>query len=400
MQAVQPDYSWKAPGIRIITSVCVILSVLSGLVSGGVFFQNGSDAAGNDTPETILAESNATPDDCSIVFFYNTHCGACHLAMSYLNEYNAAHPGVIINSHDIFNSSENKALFEQYKKEYNRSYVSVPVVYTGNLGLEGEAAIRENFDSLVSRCYNSQNASVSLTGLKPGTGVKTHRTVISIPLVLIAGIVDGINPCAVAVLVFLLTLLIIIRQRQRVILAGTVFTTAVFFFYFITGAGIFSITGTTGVVKVFSLIAGVLAVLAALLYFLEAFFPGKGTGSMISETGKEKIISTCAKMTIPAAFILGLLSGVLELPCAGGIYISILDMIAFKVNAVQGLVYLILYNLAFIIPLLLITSIVFLAMKPGENGEMEESSEKKRGVRIFIGLFLLVFAFLVLSGLL
>lgn len=399
MRGLQREHSKRiVPALRNVTILVILLALTTGLVSGGVFLKNGTDVTGNDTLATILADRNGT-QDCSVIFFYNTHCGACHLAMAYLNEYNAAHPDLTIESYDLFNSSQNKALFEHYKNEFNRPYVSVPTVYIGNAGLEGESSIREYFDPLVSRCNTNQNASALLPEAGKGAAGKTHRTVISIPLVLIAGIIDGINPCAVAVLIFLLILLMTIRQRQRVMLAGIVFTSAIFFFYFLAGTGIFPISGSGGVVKGFSLIAGVLAILAGLGFILKAFFPGTGDEDREPGEKERSIPDKCNQMAIPAAFIFGLLLGILDLSCAGGIYISILDMIAFRVNIMQGLVYLLLYNLAFIIPLLLMTGIVFLVIKPEEENR-ENENNKKRGFRIFTGLLLLVFAFLILSGLL
>lgn len=392
------DHSFrKAPVIRVVAAAIIILAVCSGWVSGGVFLSNGSDVTGDDTLGTILADRNATPGDCSIEFFYNTHCGACHVAMAYLNEYTAAHPDIIISSHDLFNSSENKALFEQYKTAFNRSYVSVPSVFIGNAGLEGESAIRENFEPLVSHFCKKQNVSAQSSEPVADIQVNAHRTVISIPLVLIAGIIDGINPCAVAVLIFLLVLLMTIRERQRIILVGTVFTTAVFFFYFISGTGLYSIANTSGFVRALSLIVGVLATLIAIMFFLEAIFPKKTEGVLISDTRKGEITSRWKRMAIPVAFISGLILGVLELPCAGGIYITILDMISFRVNIAQGLVYLILYNLAFIIPLVLMTIIAYLAIRSADT-DMEQGLERSRGVKFFIGLLLLAFAFLVLAG--
>ena len=392
------------PGIKIVIAAIVILAFLTGCASAGVFLKNGTDIKGNDTIGEILADADTTPGNFSIEFFYNTHCGACHVAMAYLNEYSAAHPDIIINSHDLFNSSEGKALFEEYKSAYHRSYVSVPSIFMGNVGLEGESSIRENFDPLVSWYTRDRNTTAFQTNTSaPKNGGKTHRTVISIPLVLIAGLIDGINPCASAVLVFLLILLMTIRQRERVVLAGAVFTSAVFFFYFLSGVGIFTISQASGVVKGFSLIAGVLAILAALIILWESIFPGKGITRIIPGNEREKITRIYEKLTLPLVFILGLLLGVLELPCAGGIYITILDMISFRVNIVQGMVYLILYNLAFIIPLILLTGIVCLVKQPDQKEEDEKEEqipENHRGIRIFIGLLLLVFAFLILSGVL
>ena len=395
MDGEQPCRRYRAL-IPMLTGLLIVLILCTGSVSAGVFLKNGSDVTSVHPSETILSDPNTTPGDYSVTFFYNTHCGACHLAMTYLNEYSAAHPGILITSYDLFNSSEGKSLFEQYKAEYHRQYVSVPSVFIGNAGLEGESAIRENFDELVT--WYEQNKKTGPSGQNT-TSVQTKRgtwNVISIPLVLIAGLVDGINPCASAVLVFLLILLMIIRQKQRILMAGAVFTSAVYFIYFISGTGIYSLVAITGILRGYSLIAGVIAAGAGLLWIRNGIISSRASESNGPGAVEKPFFGILETMVIPGAFVLGLLTGVLELSCTGGIYLAIQDMISFKVNIVQGLVYLFLYNLAFIVPLIVII-LLFYWWIPAE--ESEEGKEKNPGkLELFTGMLLLVFAFLVLSG--
>lgn len=384
------------PIISIISPIILVLLYASGCASGAVFLKDGSDVTGNDTFEAIISGANTSSGNYSIEFFYNNQCGACHVAMAYLNEYNAAHPDIIINSYDLFNSSDNRALFEEYKAAYHRSYVSVPSLFIGDVGLEGESAIREHFEPLVAWNEKDRNTSAPQPdNVASKSGALTHRTTISVPLVLIAGFIDGINPCASAVLIFLFIFLIAVRQRLRVLLAGAVFSTAVFFFYFLSGVGLITISRHSGVVFGSSLIAGIVAVIAGLLVFTDAIIPGIRQ-RLIPVSMGETAARNIERLAIPIAFFLGLIVGVFELPCTGGIYRAILDMISFKVNMGVGLVYLTLYNLAFVIPLLVITGLVYWGMPPERVREWR--SGKQRALRLLIGLLLFLFALLVLTG--
>lgn len=379
----------------IIIAFFVTLVLLSSIASAGVFLKNGTDIIGDDPVRTILSDPNTTAGDYSITFFYNTHCGACHLAMTYLTEYSAAHPDVVISSYDLFNSSESKVLFERYKSEYHRSYVSVPSIFIGNIGLEGEQAIRENFDPLVS-WYEKNQGNGTRTADTIMAKAKSRHTMISIPLAFIAGLVDGINPCASAVLVFLLILLINIREKKRMLLAGIVFSSAAFFIYFVSGVGIYTLAQTNGFVRVLTLIIGCITILAGLFLLKRTLTPEFGP-SFIGQEAGEELQRRVSIMTIPLAFLLGLIIAIPELSCTGGIYLAILDMIAFKVNMIQGLVYLILYNIAFIIPLL---ALVFLVswLKPEEQAA--EDAHQLNSRHLFTGLLLLAFAMLILTGVL
>ena len=124
----------------------ILLVCLTGMASGSVYLMNGTEISEDTAAITILQDVNTTAETLSIQFFYNTHCGACHSAMAYLEEYLGTNPGVIIAYHDLFNSTENRELFEGYKAEYNRQYAAVPVIFMGNAVLEGDYAIRTNLD--------------------------------------------------------------------------------------------------------------------------------------------------------------------------------------------------------------------------------------------------------------
>jgi len=60
------------------------------------------------------------------------------------------------------------------------------------------------------------------------------------------------------------------------------------------------------------------------------------------------------KCTLPAAFIAGFAASLFEFPCTGGIYIAILGMLAYKTTFSQGFIYLVIYNIAFVLPLVVI----------------------------------------------
>jgi len=318
--------------------------------------------------------------------------------MAYLDEYLAGNPGVSVKYLDIFNNTENREVFEQFKKDYNLKFTSVPVIFIGNAVLEGENAIRTNFEPLVIWYKKNETPAYSLPQLPVNTFSATDESgEISIPLIIFAGLLDGINPCAFAVLVFLLVYLMTLTSRKRMILAGIIYSSAVFIFYFLSGLGLFTIIQTTGMVKGFSFIAAAIAIIAGILMIKDAFFPGKGPSLAIPESRKSTINRFVEKSSIPAAFILGILVGMFELPCTGGIYLAIISMISLRMNIYAGIGYLLLYNVAFIIPLLIILGLVAWGMPPERVNEFR--IEQRRLIRLIIGLIMFFFAALILMEL-
>lgn len=363
-----------------------------------MFLKNGTEISDDDAYVTILQDQNTTADDISIWFFYNTHCGACHNVMAYLDEYLAANPGVVITYHDLFNSTETRELFEGKKQEYNRQYASVPVIFMGNAVLEGEHAIRTNFEPLVQGYANLKKSGFSFPELPQFSSPSLSGTEgISIPLIIGAGLLDGINPCAFAVLVILMIYLMSLGSRKKMILAGVVYSAAVFFFYFLSGVGLFAVIQTTGMVKGFSFVAALFAIIAGILMIKDAFYPGKGPSLAIPEGRKGTITKYVEKSSIPSAFVLGILVGMFELPCTGGIYLAILSMISLRMDVSAGLGYLLIYNLAFIFPLLIIIGLIAWGLPPERVNEFR--IEQRKVIRIIIGCIMFFFAAIILMEL-
>ncbi len=383
---------------KTLIGMVILLTIffLAGTTSATVFLKNGSEIGSDDPFPVIFADPAFRDANQSIQFFTNTHCGACHGAAEFLTNYSAAHPEIRVEVHDLFDNTENRRLFEEYKLAFNRPYVSTPVVFTRNVGLEGQYAIREYFDRLVKASPGSGGESLldPLFGLPEQlTGGEGAGSSISIPLIIGAGLLDGINPCAFSVLVFLLIYLLSISNKRRMLLAGLVYTTAVFFFYYLSGVGLFTIIQTTGVVTAFSVFAGCVALLAGMIMIKDALIPGAGPTLGIPESRKEVINRYIEKTTIPAAFILGLLVGMFELPCTGGIYLAIISMISLRVEMTEGLLYLVIYNLAFILPLLIIIALVYFGMAPEKVNEWRV--EQRKALRLIIGLILIGCAVLI-----
>jgi cytochrome c biogenesis protein CcdA len=63
------------------------------------------------------------------------------------------------------------------------------------------------------------------------------------------------------------------------------------------------------------------------------------------------------KATVPMAFLLGLLVGICEFPCTGGPYLMVIGLLHDQSTYLQGALYLLLYNLLFVLPLVVVLMI-------------------------------------------
>ncbi|NOZ26652.1 MAG: hypothetical protein GXP39_01180 [Chloroflexi bacterium] len=202
-----------------------------------------------------------------------------------------------------------------------------------------------------------------------------------LPAVLLTGLVDGINPCALAILLFFVSFLFTIRKtRASVARMGAVYIAAVYVVYFLIGLGL---------LRASTLLQGhwlgqagaVLLILLGLTNLLGAIFPNFPIRLEVPEGSKESLQKWMYRATLPTTLVLGTLVGLHTFPCSGGPYVAVLGLLASQTGFWEGVVYLVLYNLMFVVPLVVV---LLLSLDPVLGGKIQEwersSSRAVRGV--------------------
>jgi len=228
--------------------------------------------------------------------------------------------------------------------------------------------------------------------------------------VVVAGLLDGLNPCAISTLVFFMSLLTVsgIRNRQ-ILLVGGSFCLASFLTYFALGFGFLRALHLFSGFKLLRDVVewGMVVALAglAVLSFRDALRFGKSgeandVALQLSAGMKKRIHGVMRRGLGTGHFILGgLFIGAvvtaLESVCTGQVYMSTLVLIL-KDNAAQVRAWalLLLYNLLFVVPLV----VVFIAVYRGLRTEtLLEWSRKNVAVsKLCLGTFFVLMAILIL----
>ena len=190
--------------------------------------------------------------------------------------------------------------------------------------------------------------------------------------VIVAALIDGVNPCAFATILFFVSYLAISRRPRREILAiGLAFTVGVFVTYLLVGLGAMSLLKLVNTIKVVGMVLyGAMAVGCFVLagisvrdYALARQGRFKEMTLNLPDRLRDRIkgrIRAASGAYIGAALVSGLVVSLLELACTGQVY---LPTISFVVGIPQmrasAISYLVIYNLVFILPLVVI---LFLAV--------------------------------------
>ena len=201
--------------------------------------------------------------------------------------------------------------------------------------------------------YLEKNKEQFLADSKKKKNFTSYKSLL--PIVLLSGFLDGINPCAFAVLLFFIAFLFSLkRTRASIWKMGAVYIGAIFLAYILIGFGLTKAIMFSNAPHFMAKLGAWLVIGLGLINLINYFFPKFPIKLRIPMASKETLQAWIHKATLPAAFVLGFLVGLCTFPCSGGIYVAIIGLLAVKTSYFTGVGYLFLYNIMFVLPLIII----------------------------------------------
>lgn len=176
-----------------------------------------------------------------------------------------------------------------------------------------------------------------------------------LPLIGIAALIDSINPCAFSILILTIAFLFSIgKLRSKVLQVGGVYIFGIFIAYILIGLGILHAFHLFNTPQFMGKLGAFLLILLGLINLINEFNPAFPIKLRIPALAHQKMAELMDKSSMPAAFGLGALVGICEFPCTGGPYLMVLGLLHDQGTYLKGLGYLLLYNLIFVLPLVII----------------------------------------------
>ncbi|MFH2114081.1 MAG: cytochrome c biogenesis protein CcdA [Spirochaetota bacterium] len=263
--------------------------------------------------------------------------------------------------------------------ELGDSFRVFPVLILGENAFQGNTAIGAN---LVGELEYYAKHGLFLKRQPPELppeqqlGVGTSMKWAFVPIFL-AGLVDGINPCAFTTLLFFMSYLGLRGgRRRRMAIAGLTFAAGVFMAYFLLGLGLVNAlrmgNSLSGLRLVLKLVVSGLTIWFCILSILDVYRLRHGrTTEMIlklPETVRLRIDSSIrtgmkSHAFYPGIFVTGVVVSILELACTGQVYFPAISFMVQTDSSWLGIGSLILYNFAFITPLLAILVLVLSGLR-------------------------------------
>ena len=217
--------------------------------------------------------------------------------------------------------------------------------------------------------------------------------------ILFTALVDSINPCAIGVMILLLSTLLVTKQKDRMVKIGLLYIGSVFITYFVLGFGVLAFLSQIPlwVAEYISIFVGILVVIAGLLEMKDYFWYGEGISLHIPKKYVKGIQTRMQNVSVGTVIFLGAFVAAVELPCTGGPYLAILlilkdsfswAMIVSLDPAFLGaIVLLVIYNIIFVMPLIVILLMVLFGVKIQNVQNWKQGN--KSYMRIATGLLLI-----------
>lgn len=338
-----------------------------------------------------------------MTLFYGQGCPHCAQLEAYLSDLESKGYKINVTMYEVYNNQKNRDLWDKYSKAYNSKIEGVPTLFIGDkvfVGFNNEIGnqIKDEITKCSSEiCINpalkvggetTQISGNSSPSEKPSTTLIKNS--LTIPTVIAAAAVDSINPCEFAVLILLLTTILAAGDRKKALFAGLAFSLAIFISYFLMGLGLYSAIQATGLSRGFYIAVSILAILVGLFNLKDYLWYGKGFLMEVPLSWRPLMKRILSSVTsVPGAFIVGVIISLFLLPCTSGPYIVILGLLAGLTTKMTGVMFLILYNFIFVLPMLIITMLIYFGITSTEQAE-EWRTRKLRILHLITGTIILL----------
>lgn len=346
-------------------------------------------------PNFVFADSVQN----NMYFFWGEGCPHCAKEKEFLNKIKNNYPQINVVDFEIYNNSDNASLLQTLDKELNLNISGVPFIIIGDQGMSGylnDETSGQQIIKMINQCLETQCPDLVANYISqpnqnqgnnniPQPQNNNEHFYITLPilgeidakafslpiLTLVIAALDGFNPCAMWVLVFLISLLIGMKNKKRMWALGISFIVASGLVYFLFLSAWLSFFLFIGYIFWIRLLIGAVAIGSG-IYHLYEFYINRPGCKVVKGERREKMFTNLKFITKIPSFWLALVGIVLiafavnliELVCSAGlpaIYTNILSLS--NLPTWQFYLYLIFYIIIFMLDDIIVFVIAMITLQ-------------------------------------
>lgn len=341
----------------------------------------------------LLPISVSAKEKVNLYLFHSETCGHCQAEIKYLKELEQEYDNLKVHLYEVDSHKDNAEKMIKVKEALKIDSPNVPFTVIGNYYYIGFSdGIADGIKELVDM-YSEEKETNMVKPVLEGKEVpdiemlngeiKTIKVLgktvnpakLSLPVLsIVLGTIDGFNPCAMWVLIFLITMLFNKKDRKKMWILGITFlvtSALVYLLFMFAWLGI--TTQLLTKVSWFRTIIAAVALIGAFLN-LKSFYQSLKTGSgcqVVDKTKRKNIMTRIKKITTEKSFILAVLGviilaasvNIIELACSAGIPVLFTNVLALNnLTRFQTTMYVYLYILFFLIDDIIVFVIAMLTL--------------------------------------
>ncbi len=333
-----------------------------------------------------------------VIFFYDPTCRECLHAKEEMDTLILKYPLDV----QVYETAMDYDLLLRYYKAFNVSQED----YDTFAIFMGDSYYHKinHFVLLESKIKNLIESGLPCPKLPPESNNESLLDSVTLFAIITGGLLDGINPCAFATLIFFIAYLERVKQKKKTLLyIGIVFSLGVFIGYILVGLGIlefyYQVEDSLLISDTIYFLAGALALFLGIFNLYDYVRVKKDEDPILQlprflKSKRGRIIRVLTQdrgipFLIILAFLVGFGIALLEFVCTGQVLIPVLAVIKnTSPERFTAYLYLILYNIMFIVPLLLILGFFYIGYKSETFGEVLRSRQGL--IKILTAIFLFV----------
>ena len=334
----------------------------------------------------IILPVNAK-ETVNVYLFYGKGCPHCAAEKEYLEEVAKENKNVKIIYYEVWYDENNKKLFEDVREKLEITRTGVPLTIIGETYIVGYSeAVNAKIDRAIDFYTEGEHKDV-VTEIKNGTYVKSEtdsdefleqekksdeEATVKVPLIgsinlknvslstaaLILGLIDGFNPCAMWVLLFLISMLIGMKDKKRMWIIGLTFLGSSAFIYMLIMMSWLNLVVSISTSILLRNIVAIVAVGGG-LWNLYSFIKHQDSGCSVVDAKKRKsVFERIKKFTKEKSLLLALIGtialafsvNIIELACSAGLPLVFTQLLSLnKITGLGAFFYVLLYTLFFLL---------------------------------------------------
>ena len=372
---------------------------------------------------------NAKENKVTLYLFHGEGCPHCASEIEYLNSIEEKYDNLEIVKYEVWYNEENSNLLQEVYNAYGITRNGVPTTVIGNTIMQGYGTSTGTTIERAIKYYSDNEYIDQVDRIKNGSFVKEdlvdkfkdeekstdEEMTIKVPLLgnvnlkrvslmtsaVVIGLIDGFNPCAMWILLFLISVLIGMKNRKRMWALGLTFlVTSALVYMLIMLSWIQIAVKITTVIWVRNIIA-IIALIGAIVNIRSYIKSRKDSGCDVVDDKKRKnIFNKIKKFTSEKSFILAILGviglavsvNLVELACSAGLPLVFTELLALNnVNDSMKFFYTVIYIVFFLLDDLIVFFIAMFTMKiTGISTKYNKYSHLLGGIIMFIIGILLI----------